>query len=217
MRVVYLHGFASGSSSTKATFIGQRLRARGVEFHAPDLNLPDFSTLTVTRMLEQTKALVDASTEPVTLVGSSLGAFVAVNAAAAWSQRIERLVLLAPALDFGPPRQQHASGAWSPDLIAAWKANGTMPVFHYGYGRFVPIHYGLYEDTQRYDAVHADVRMPVLVFQGRRDDVVDPAMVEEWARERPNVELYLLDDGHQLAQSLPFIWEETARFLRLEP
>ena len=71
--------------SGKAAYLGERLRASGVEFHAPDLNLPDFSTLTVTRMLEQTRALHRRpATAPVTLIGSSLGAFVAVNAAVKW-------------------------------------------------------------------------------------------------------------------------------------
>lgn len=85
--VIYLHGFASSSRSGKAVYLGERLRGRGVEFVAPDLNLPDFSTLTISRMLEQTRALLDAATEPVTLIGSSLGAFVAVNAAAKWPRK----------------------------------------------------------------------------------------------------------------------------------
>ena len=88
-----------------------------------------------------------------------------------------------------------------------------MQVFHYGYGRIMPIHYGLYEDMQRYDAFTADVKQPVLVFQGRLDDVVDPKVVEEWCAGQPNAELHLLDDGHQLAASLPYIWEKLAAFL----
>ena len=69
--VIYLHGFASSSQSGKATYLGQRLRAKGVKYAAPDLNLPDFSTLTVTRMIEQTHALIANEPEPVTLIGSS--------------------------------------------------------------------------------------------------------------------------------------------------
>ena len=66
MRAIYLHGFASSSHSGKATYLGSRLRARGVDFQAPDLNLPDFTTLTVTRMLEQTRALIEGAAAPVT-------------------------------------------------------------------------------------------------------------------------------------------------------
>jgi hypothetical protein len=209
--VIYLHGFASSSHSGKAIYLGERLRAHGVEFQAPDLNLPDFSTLTITRMLEQTHALLEAATEPVTLIGSSLGAFVAVNAAAKWPARVARLVLLAPALDFGDDGLAGPGGA---DL-GDWKQAGHLNVFHFGYGRMLPVHYELYEDARRYDALNADLPMPILVFQGRRDTAVDPAVVQGWASRRPNVQLHMLDDEHQLTGSLGYIWVKLATFLDL--
>jgi pimeloyl-ACP methyl ester carboxylesterase len=209
--VIYLHGFASSSQSGKATYLGQRLRALGVEFHVPDLNLPDFSTLTVTRMLEQTGALIDAAAGPVTLMGSSLGGFVAVNAAAKWPDRVKDVVLMAPALDFS---DEGLSGPRGAD-VAEWQRTGTLNVFHFGYARVAPIHYELFADARQYDAMAATVPMPVLVFQGRRDTAVKPLTVEAWARQRPNVELHMLDDDHQLTASLDFIWAEVERFLRL--
>lgn len=209
--MIYLHGFASSSHSGKATYLGQRLRARGVEFQAPDLNLPDFSTLTVTRMLEQTRALIETGKAPVTLVGSSLGGFVAVTAAATWPDRVKNIVLMAPALDFS---DQGLGGPGGAD-IGAWKRAGHLDVFHFGYGRIMPIHYELYEDARRYDAMGATLTMPILVFQGRRDTAVDPATVEAWSRRRPNVELHMLDDDHQLTASLSYIWEKLAAFLDL--
>jgi surfactin synthase thioesterase subunit len=53
----------------------------------------------------------------------------------------------------------------------------------------------------------------VQVFQGRRDSSVDPDTVARWAAARPNVELHLLDDDHQLVGSLGEIWKEMERFL----
>jgi pimeloyl-ACP methyl ester carboxylesterase len=210
--VIYLHGFASSAQSGKATYLGQRLRERGLDVRIPDLNLPDFSTLTVTRMLEQTRALLDQAREPVTLVGSSLGGFVAVNAAALWPDRVKNLMLMAPALDFSSEGLGGPGGA----DVGDWKRAGRLDVFHFGYGRILPIHYGLYEDARRYDAMGASLAMPILVFQGRRDTAVDPATVEAWSRRRPNVELHMLDDDHQLSSSLSFIWERLASFLGLE-
>lgn len=210
--VIYLHGFASGITSSKATYIGQRLRKRGVRFEAPDLNLPDFSTLTVTRMLEQTSALITASDEPVVLMGSSLGGFVAVNAAAQRPADVSKLVLLAPALDFNEEGLKGPGGA----CIEDWQRAGHLNVFHYGYGRMMPIHYELYADARRFDALHADLQMPVLVFQGRRDATVNPLTVESWAHSRSNVELHMLDDDHQLGASLGYIWDRLASFLNLE-
>jgi len=206
--VIYLHGFASGSQSGKAAYIGQRLRERGIEFEAPDLNLPDFSTLTVTRMLEQTHALLVKAGTPVTLIGSSLGGVVAVNTAAQWPDLVERVVLMAPALDFS-----HTGSGPGGASIEDWKRAGQLNIFHFGYGRMIPIHYELYADARRYNAMDAELPMPVLVFQGRRDTAVDPNTVEAWSRRRPNVELHMLDDDHQLTASLPYMWEKIEAFL----
>lgn len=211
--VVYLHGFASSARSGKATYIAARCRARGVEFHAPDLNLPDFSTLTVTRMLEQTRLLIESAGSPVTLMGSSLGGFVAVHAAAKWPSRVANLLLMAPALDFSDRGLKGPGGA----DVDAWRRDGTLNVFHFAYGRVVPVHYELYADARRYDAAAIDLPMPIVVFQGRRDTAVDPASVERWSATRPNVELHLVDDDHQLAASLPEIWTATARLLGVDP
>jgi uncharacterized protein len=212
LMVIYLHGFASSAHSGKATYLGERLQARGIRFVAPDLNYPDFSTLTVTRMLEQTGELLDKAKEPVTLIGSSLGAFVAVNAAVRWPDRVGRLVLMAPALDFGETGLKGPGGA----DIGAWKTAGHLNVFHFAYGRMMSVHYELYEDARRHNAMDADLKMPVLVFQGRRDTAVDPATVEAWSRRRPNVELHMLDDDHQLTASLSYIWPKLGAFLDLE-
>jgi surfactin synthase thioesterase subunit len=77
----------------------------------------------------------------------------------------------------------------------------------------LPIHYELYADARRYNAMNVDLRMPILVFQGRRDSAVNPDTVEAWCQRRPNVELHMLDDDHQLTASLSYIWEKLAAFL----
>jgi pimeloyl-ACP methyl ester carboxylesterase len=208
---IYLHGFASSVHSSKATYLGERLRAGGVDVRVPDLNLPDFSTLTVTRMLERTRELMHESRAPVTLIGSSLGGYVAVNAAAKWPERVGRLVLMAPALDFRDQGLSLPGGATLDD----WRRDGRAMVFHFGYGRVLPIDYTLYQDALGYDAMTANVQVPVLVFQGRRDTVVRPSVVERWAGARPNVELHMLDDDHQLAASLDGMWTHIEAFLGL--
>lgn len=208
MRVFYLHGFASSASSTKASFFAGKLQPRGVRLEAPDFNQPDFGTLTVTRMIGQVLTAIGEG-EPAALIGLSLGAFVAVQVALQRPALVSRLVLLAPALDFGGGRMKElGEGA-----LERWRSTDALEVFHYGYGRVIPVHYELYADAGRYDAGHAALEMPVQVFQGRRDTVVDPDAVERWARARPYVDLQLLDDDHQLLASLEAIWARMEPFL----
>jgi pimeloyl-ACP methyl ester carboxylesterase len=209
--IIYLHGFASSPLSTKGTFLATKLRQVGITAQSPDFNEPDFSTLTITRMLDQAAEAIDRADGPVALIGSSLGGFVAVLTAIAHPDRVQRLVLLAPALDFSSNRLRDLGDRGLDD----WKTSGQLNILHYGYGRVVPVHYDLYTDACTYDSLDVRPAMPILIFQGRRDTAVSPVAVEEWARSRPNVELHMLDDDHQLTASLDYIWSETERFLGL--
>jgi pimeloyl-ACP methyl ester carboxylesterase len=212
--VVYLHGFASSPDSSKATLFRREAVARGCTFACPDFNAPSFETLTVTRMLAQTADAIAAASGPVALIGSSLGAFVAVHAAEADAgQRVDRLVLLAPALDFGGNRLKQLG----PHGIDEWRDRGWLTVFHYAYGGPRDVHFGLYEDAAQYDALALAVRVPTLAFQGRQDELVDTGMVTAWAARQPAVTLHVVDDGHQLRASMPFVWQTSAVFLGLSP
>lgn len=162
-------------------------------------------------MLRRVTSEIDAAPDPVVLIGSSLGGFVAIQTALARPGRVGRLVLLAPAVDFSGNRLREPGDRG----LEEWKSTGLLNVFHYGYGRVLPVHYELYTDALRYDGLNARPDPPILIFQGRRDTSVSPATVEHWARSRPNVELHLLDDDHQLGSSLEYIWKETERFLEL--
>jgi pimeloyl-ACP methyl ester carboxylesterase len=215
MHIFYLHGFASSARSTKAGFFASKLRERGLTLHTPDFNDPDFSTLTITRMIEQTsRAIAALPAGPIVLIGSSLGAFVAVHTALrpadSTSHPIVRLILLAPALEFSGNRTRDLGDRG----LEEWKATGHLNVFHYGYGRVMPVHYELFTDANGYDCIGAQLPMPIQIFQGTRDTAVDPAAVKRWASSRPNVELHLLDDDHQLAGSLDAIWREVESNLR---
>lgn len=213
MRVFYLHGFASSARSSKAAFFAAKFADHGIELETPDFNEPDFSTLTVSRMIRQVCDLIGTDgDEAVVLIGSSLGGFVAVNAALECPDRIDRVVLLAPALDFGGNRMRTLGDRG----LDEWQRTNRLDVFHYAFGRIMPVHYELYTDARRYDAINARLAIPVQVFQGRRDDAVDPVSVENWAKARPDhVELHMLDDEHQLHASLEHIWREMERFLDL--
>lgn len=212
MHVFYLHGFASSGRARKAVYFAEQLRPFGITLRCSDFNEPEFATLTMTRMLAQLDgeiAALDAA--PVVLIGSSLGAAVAVHTAARPGSRIERLVLLAPALTF-PRDAPEVLGA---ETVARWRETGSIEVPHHGLGGMRSVNYALYEDGLRYDGMGVDVRQATLIFQGRRDEAVDYRVVERFAAARANVSLRLLDDDHQLIASLPEIWSEMATFLEL--
>jgi len=134
-----------------------------------------------------------------------------VQVAAREPSRVGRVILLAPALDFSANRLRDLGDRG----LDEWRRTDTLNVFHYGYGRMMPLRYSLYEDATRYDGFGAHVPQPVQIFQGTRDTTVDPETVRRWAAARPNVELHMLDDDHQLIESLEPMWREMTRFLGL--
>jgi pimeloyl-ACP methyl ester carboxylesterase len=211
--VIYLHGFASSPASSKARRFEQELDVLGVGFSCPDLNQPAFETLTVTRMLADARRALEAvRVGPVGVIGSSLGAFVAVHAAEApWGSAIDRLILLAPALDFGGNRLRQLGDRG----LDEWRRTGRLEVFHYADDVTRHVGFELYEDAARYDVFGASRTLPTLVYQGRQDESVSPQMVADWARERPHVTVRLVDDGHQLTASIDEIWKESRDFLGL--
>ena len=216
MRIIhyfYLHGFASSPDSGKAEYLRGRLAPLGIPLHAPDFNEPDFSSLTITRMLEQMGAAIAAlSPGPVGLIGSSLGGFVAIHAAASQTadpaHPIAGLALLAPAVDFAAGRDEWLTAA----ELEHWRTTGWREVFHHARGRAVPLRYSLYDDGQSYNAFSARFDTPTIVFQGDQDAVVNPMSVKAWAAPRANVRVRMLADDHRLQAHLDTIWAESAAF-----
>ena len=216
MVVVYLHGFASSPESSKAKFFGEKFAQHGIKFICPDLNRPAFCDLTVTRMLEQLEKQISAlAPSEVVLIGSSLGGFVAVEATARNTNDarhpVTRLVLLAPAVELEWDRWSEVG----PGGVERWRTSGDVEVFHYALNRSERLRFGFYEDAAKYRPAARRLDTPMLIFQGRQDESVSPAIVERFARSQPNATLHLLEDGHQLKNSLEFMWAETAKFLSL--
>ena len=208
--VFYLHGFVSSPRSTKVQYFTQMLARLGVEVRCPDLNEPDFRTMTMTRMLEQLDVELTVAGGTSTLIGSSLGGTLAILGAARFASRIGKLILLAPAVRFGDSDHHLLQR----NQIEVWKQHGQYEFVHYGYGDKRVLSYAFYEDSLKYDAFGTLFAQPALIFQGRRDALVDAGDVEGFASARPNVRLTLLDDDHQLVASLPRIWSEVQPFLR---
>ncbi|HXB66720.1 MAG TPA: YqiA/YcfP family alpha/beta fold hydrolase [Candidatus Acidoferrales bacterium] len=220
-RIVYLHGFASGPSSSKARYFRQRLQAAGARVEIPDLAAGDFEHLTITGQLAVVERAVQQAAhwaadwatgpsghpEPVALMGSSLGGYLAALYAARHPE-VVRLVLLAPAFGFAR-RWPERLGA---EQVAQWQSAGAMEVFHYGENRTRSLSYALLEDAARYED-YPDFHQPALLFHGAGDDVVPVRYSREFSATHPNATLEVLDSGHDLLNVLEYMAPKVERFL----
>jgi pimeloyl-ACP methyl ester carboxylesterase len=210
---LYLHGFASGPQSAKAQAMKTRFAALGLNLVIPDLNKDDFSHLTLSRQIQQVSALIVAQDEPTVLIGSSLGGLTAAWVAQQVSitERIEKLVLLAPAFQF---LQQ-----WLPRLgseqLETWCNEGTLPVYHYTLQRQMPLHYGFITDAQAYNDEELRAKIPTLILHGTQDETISVEASRAYANHRPWVRLVELPSDHALTDVEPEIWQHTQDFLEL--
>lgn len=142
-RLVLLHGIGSGSASWSAQLAAVKPHQPGLlAWDAPGygvsdgLSLSDDARPTATHYAERLWAWLDALglTQPLTLVGHSLGALMAARAAVLQPQRVAALVLLAPAQGHARLSPPSASACcttdWPPWLIwgpPAWLSSAALP------------------------------------------------------------------------------------------
>lgn len=207
VRHLYLHGFASSPLSRKAQYLRAVLERAGLELEIPDLNVPSFEHMTITAMVDA--ALETIGDGPCTLWGSSLGGFVAANVARKRPQAIERLLLLAPAMEFPtafPPRVQEA--------VKLWEAGGSWPVFHHKAKAEVPMGPELYRDCANWQPMPR-VSQPVWVLGASYDGVIPRSTIERWAALHPQAQLEWIDATHEMIEDLPGVALKCCRALGL--
>ena len=203
--ILYLHGFASGPSSNKALHFRQALERAGPQVVIPDLAAGDFEHLTITGQLGVIGRA--AAGAPVSLIGSSMGGYLAALYAARHLE-VERVVLLAPAFAFARRWTEYLGS----EQVDEWRRTGTMEVFHYADSRNRRLSWELMEDAAGYED-YPDVRQPTLIFHGIQDDVVPPAYSRHFAAIHPNARLEVLDSGHELLMVLDLMARATLEFL----
>lgn len=207
--IVYLHGFASGPGSTKARAFDAAFAARSAPLTIPALDEGDFSGMTLSRQLRLLGGICAAPRspdDPLVLIGSSMGGYLAALYAA--QRPVDALVLMAPAVDFAARWRERMGEA----EVAAWRERGFVEVDHYALKRRAPISYGLLEDAERHEP-WPRVTAPVLVLHGRRDDVVPQERVERFVAGCPDARLLLYDAGHELIECLDDMVLQARRFL----
>jgi uncharacterized protein len=200
-RVLYLHGFASGPQSKKARLFSAWIP--GLE--VPDLVDAPFRDLTLSSQLAVMERT--ARGEPVSLIGSSLGGYLAALYAARHPE-VVRLVLLAPAFGFA----DLYANSLGPERLQGWQKTGVTRVMHYGLGGETELGWQLMEDARRYEA-QPDVRQPTLIVHGIGDEVVPTDVSIDYAASRPNVRLDLVESDHELLDVFEFVYRSALEHL----
>ena len=210
-RYAYLHGFGSNSDSKKGKHLERMFAGFGIELLLPDLNRPSFTRLSPNTVLTDLESILgrDASEPRLRLIGSSLGGWLAALFAQRHPQRVDRLVLIAPAFDFG----EHLRARLGEDGIERWLEQGHL-MFPNAEGLDVPVHAAFLMETCALPQ-RPSVTAPTLLLHGRHDDLIPIVSSREYAREHANVELIELDADHALSDHEAHLAAATQRFFEL--
>jgi pimeloyl-ACP methyl ester carboxylesterase len=174
----------------------------------PQLDEGCFESLTITSQLRVIDAAVGG--ESVTLMGSSLGGYLAALYAARHAN-VENLILMAPALDFPSRWRERFSTA----ELDEWKRAGAKLFYHYGYKADRALGYRFLEDAFQYED-RPEFTQPALLLHGRNDDVVPAGVSEQFAAAHPSATLRVLESGHELTDVMDTLWNETRMFLEFQ-
>ncbi|MEB3290892.1 MAG: YqiA/YcfP family alpha/beta fold hydrolase [Leptolyngbya sp.] len=211
---LYLHGFTSSPKSYKARVFRRRFEDLGLSLATPDLNQGDFSTLTLSRQLQQARDLILAQSQPTVIIGSSFGGLTATWLAEQpdLQPHIQTLVLLAPAFQF--------AAQWLPRLgeaaLAEWQRRGVRQIYHYGDQGDRPLNYHFVTDLQRYDEAQLQAQIPTLICHGLADEVIAIDASRAYAAHRPWVRLLEFSSDHTLGDVEADIWRAMGHFLGLK-
>lgn len=203
-KYLYLHGFASGSGSSKGVLLNKffKEQLQNVELHLPDLNIPSFEKLSVTEIVKHLKNEMLNNTQQYRLIGSSLGGLIAATLASELREcsKIQSLILLCPALD--------ASNRWKAKMsdsdLTQWRLDGSRKYYHFGTKSDHELHYGFYEDLMK-QVQYPLVDVPVTIVHGINDDIVpiniSRAYIELLQKNGWNNELIEVSDDHLLVKT----------------
>ncbi len=209
MNAVYLHGFASSPDSIKARYFRGLCEKAGVSFVAPDLNAPDFPSLTVSRMVAYALEAIQAQPGPVILFGSSMGGFAATVAAARAQKKVHALILFAPAFDLDALWR----GRLNEKQIAAWREQDRLPLAEAAPGHPAYLRFDIFRDAESLRQTPLHAVAPTLIFHGEIDDTVPIATSRAFAAREKDVRLVAFPNaGHGLNDKLEEMGREVAPY-----
>jgi pimeloyl-ACP methyl ester carboxylesterase len=206
--VVFLPGFASDMSGTKATILRDFCAARGqamlrLDYSGHGASGGAFLDGSIGVWTEDAALIVETVTQgaPLLLVGSSMGGWVALLLARRLAARVMAMLLIAPAPDF-------TASLIEPNLAAAQRAElSEKGLFHppSAYGPPAPITQKLLDDGRHHLLLGGaiPIHCPVRILHGMNDPDVPWRHTLKLAEclETPDVRLIFIKDGdHRLSR-----------------
>lgn len=209
--VIFLHGFASSNQGQKAKHLREAFQQVdsstlwAINFNPTPL---DFEHMTITGMINRLRQFVlERDLEQVHLIGSSMGALVALHYGRIYS--VERNLLVAPLL-------YYQSLGMSDEVVSWWEKRGTVEIDHYAFPGQLPLAYTFHVDGLQYEDV-IPPPAPTQIIHGWNDEQVAIEDSRFYAEKYPRlVDLKEVDSDHRLADQLDVIWNAVESFLLIE-
>lgn len=220
---VFIHGFRSHCDGDKSRYLSQMAEARGYGWLRFDqrgcgLSDGDFRRFTLSGAIADLHCVLAAlDGAACILVGSSLGALIAIHAAASGRHRVDGLVLLAPALRFS---ERFVHGHLDARDLDCWRARGYRWFPDLYAGGCYRLDYAFLADALAYGEPPMELPCPVRIIHGARDELLPPGDSGEWAGRLkcPSHTLEIIAEGdHRLtgwndviARHTETLWKEVA-------
>lgn len=219
---VFVHGFRSHCDGSKARHLSAMAGSHGYGWLRFDQrgcgqSSGEFRRFTVTNAIADLHRVLDALDEPsYILVGSSLGALIAVHAASAGRHPVDGLVLIAPALRFA---DRFIHDQFDAAELARWRRRGYRWLPDLYTGTCYRLDYVFCADALQYADPPGRLPCPVRVIHGSRDELLPVADTSDWLDrlDCPAAGLEIVDGGdHRLTTGMEVIarhtqdlWNET--------
>ena len=206
---VFLHGLLSNCDGTKSTALWHHAELKNrswIRFDMRAHGISDgvFEEFTISRAMEDVKNVFSLlENRPAVMVGSSMGGWVAAEAALIPELNVCGMVILAPAFGFmgtlfdSAPKSEQEQ----------WRASGEK-FFESPYpdSDFV-LSYAAVTDSRQYDLFSRPVsyKFPVKILHGALDDVVPPDQSLQFKQHASSsdIEVKIFPDGdHPLSEKI---------------
>lgn len=180
---------------------------------APDLNVPNFFGMTLSSQLtvcrETLLQLKTDQEDKLIVFGSSLGGLLASILQAEIPQAT--YVLLAPGFGI----TQRWTSWLGREEMEKWQRENSRLFPHHATGKDEALSFEFVKDFAKHklavqdplkEAIHLPAR--TYIFHGQFDETVPCVMSEKVSEaNEQTTKLFKLRDGHELIESLPFIWQ----------